>query len=208
MHALGDRPTWGGYILQHLLVFLFCVAFPGITTLAAPATWLTFKREHGEVQCTTRTCMFFIVPFKVQRIDPVTAISQQQRAGKTERQRKHGRNTNKYVHVDGEGFLRIHGVEEKYIEVSVSPASITSVATKAESFLKSNDESSTTLFAIANWKFGGLMGGVLSLLTLLCVVGYSLNAIKLLAKFVTRIFRRLTNNSATSTTRSHRCLSE
>jgi hypothetical protein len=179
MQISGKRPKLGEMLLQHVIVFLICVVFPGATTLMAPSTWLTFQRGEDGVSCTARTCMFFVVPFKVQRVQQVTEVTFRERAGGIERQRKYGRDTNKYVHVDGEGFLRIQGTGEQFAEVSVSPASIENVAGKANDFVKSNQAGSTTIFAIANWKFGGLMGGVLSMFTLLYVVGYSLTLVKL-----------------------------
>ncbi len=186
MQISGKRPKLSELLLQHVIVFLICVAFPGATTMMAPSTWLTFQRGEvgvsGEsgVTCTARTCVFFVVPFKVQRVQQVTEVTFRERAGGIERQRKYGRDTNKYVHVDGEGFLRIQGTGEEFAEVSVSPASIENVANKANDFVKSNQTGSTTIFAIANWKFGGLMGGVLTMFTLLYVVGYSLSLVKLI----------------------------
>ena len=122
--------------------------------------------------------MFFVVPFKVQHVDQVTGISERERSGRTERERKYGRTTNKIVHVDGEGILQIHGVGDHLIEVSVSPASLENVVGKAKDFLGSNKEGSTTIFAIANWKFGALMGGILTSFTVLYVVGYTLGLLK------------------------------
>ena len=49
--------------LQHVIVFLICVVFPGAVTLMTPATWLTFERSEETVGCTARTCVFFAVPF-------------------------------------------------------------------------------------------------------------------------------------------------
>ncbi len=174
----GNRPTLGARFLQHLIVFLICGVFPGGVTLMAPATWLSFQRNDEGVSCKTRTCMFFIVPFKVQHVDQVTAILHRERAGKTERQREFGRATNKTVEVDGEGFLQIHGPDNQLIEVSVSPASLESVVAKSNEFLTSTRDRSKTIFAIANWKFGGLMGGVLTMFTVLYVVGYTLGFFK------------------------------
>ncbi len=174
----GVRPTFGGMFLQYVIVFLIGFVFPGAVTMLAPATWLTFERSGEVVRCRARTCMFFVVPFKIQVVDQVTEVRTRERAGRTERQREFGRNTSKNVHVDGEGFLQIHGVGEAKVEVSVSPASLKSVLDKANDFLSSNEQGSETIFAIANWKFGGLMGGILSLLTLLFVVGYSLAILK------------------------------
>jgi hypothetical protein len=167
-------------MLQHLIVFFICIVFPGLTTGMAPATWLTFERNDDGVRCTTRTCVFFVVPFRTQRVEHVTKIEHRERTGRTERQRSLGRTTDKTVHVDGEGFLQIHGLDNEFAEVSVSPASIKTVAAKATEFLNASSPNATTIFAIANWKFGAIMGGVLSLFTLLYVVGYSLEFLKFL----------------------------
>ena len=174
----GNRPTLGGMFLQHAIVFLICVVFPGGVTLMVPATWITFERNEAGVRCTTRTCVFFVVPFKLQAVDQVTGVGKRERAGRTERQRKFGRTTNQTVNVDGEGFLQVNGVGDKQIEVSVSPASLESVVGKSNEYLTSTKPGSTTIFAIASWKFGGLMGGILTLFTLLYVVGYTLGFLK------------------------------
>lgn len=178
MQPSGNRPTLGGMVLQHVIVFLICVVFPGGVTVMAPATWITLERSGEKVNCTTRTCAFFILPFKIQHVDQVTEISHRERVGKTERQREFGRDKYKTVNVDGEGYLQIHGVGDELIEVSVTPASLESVASNSNDFLTLSEEQSTTIFAIANWKFGGLMGGILTLFTLLYVVGYSLGFLK------------------------------
>lgn len=165
-------------IMQHVIVFLICVVFPGGVTMMAPASWLTFARSQETVQCTTRTCVFFVVPFKTQHVENVTGISNRGRSATTKRETKLGRNTGKIIHVDGEGFLQIHGVGDQLAEVSVSPASMESVMTRSEAFLSSTEEGSTTIFAIANWKFGAIMGGLLTSFTVLYVIGYTFGALK------------------------------
>lgn len=192
MQALGKRPSFGETLLQNVIVFLICVAFPGALTYMVPATWITFDRKGDKVQCTARTCVFFIVPYKTQRVDEVTGISDRQRAGQTKRQRKNGRDTGKNVHVDGEGFLQKHGGADQMVEVSVSPASLKNVETKVTDFLSSTNDGSKTIFAIANWKFGALMGGVLTSFTALYVVGYSLGFLKWIYTCFTR---RLTSTT-------------
>lgn len=134
--------------------------------------------------------MFFVIPFKVQEVDDVKEIGHRERAGRTERKREFGRTTDKIVHVDGEGFLQIHGQDDTSIEVSVSPASLQSVADKSNRFLNSSQEVSLTIFAIANWKFGAIMGGVLTSFTALYVVGYSLGFFKLIITGATKKLNR------------------
>ncbi|MCE3014253.1 MAG: hypothetical protein ACK56W_08320 [Pirellula sp.] len=183
----GNQPTLGGMILQHLSVFLICIVFPGLVTWMAPATWLTYDRREEGVRCKARTCIYFVVPYKVQQLDHVTEIDSREIAGRTERQRKLGRTTDKKIHVDGEGFLQIHGDAEQLFEVSVSPASLDGVVEKSKAFLNSSTEKSKTMFVIANWKFGGMMGGVLSSFTALYVVGYTLGFLKCILLGMKRI---------------------
>lgn len=183
----GHCPKSGEMVLQHVIAFLICVVFPGLVTVVAPASWLTFQRSGDVVSCTTRTCVFFVVPFKIQHVNQVTSIEHRERAEQTRRQREHGRETNKYVHVDGEGFLQILGTNDQKAEVSVSPASLESIVEKSRDFLDSPDRDSTTIFAIANWKFGALMGGVLTSFTVLYVVGYTLSLLNMIFRGAKRI---------------------
>ncbi len=176
--TFGSRPTRGGMFVQHVIVFLICVVFPGATTMVAPATWLKFERSGETVRCKTWTCMYFVVPFKVQKVDQVQEVTHRERASKTERQREFGRTTTKTVTVEGEGFLQIHGPGDQLVEVSVSPASLISVLRKVNEFMNSTADGSKTIFTIANWKFGALLGGLLTLFTILYVVGYTLGFLK------------------------------
>lgn len=196
MPAFGKRPSFGEMLLQHLIVFLICIVFPGLTTFVAPATWMSFHRSGEKVSCTTRTCVFFVVPFKVQYLDNVVEIRQRERAGKTVKERKLGRTTDKNIQVDGEGFLQLHGENEQVAEVSVSPASLKSVFEKVNEFLHSNKDGSATIFAIANWKFGAGMGGVLTAFTLLYVVGYTLGFLKFVLKSARHLVKPRTANDS------------
>ncbi len=130
-----------------------------------------------------------MVPYKIQRVEGVREIGSRERAGGTERKRKHGRATNETVHVDGEGFLEIYGTGSQKIEVSVSPASLSSAVARSNDFLAKTQNGSETFFVIANWKFGAMMGGVLTSFTALYVVGYSLELLKrLVLAFTPRKF--------------------
>lgn len=179
-----QKTKWGEVALQHLIVFLICIVFPGLTTAVAPATWLTFERTTERLTCTARTCVYFIVPYKVQRVDQVVSIDHREREGEYHRVRKHGRDTNESVYSDGEGFLQILGENGQKAEVSVSPASLDSVLDKTTAILNTNTPGTRRLFVIANWKFGGLMGGVLTMFTALYVVGYSLELVRRVLKLL------------------------
>ena len=80
MQTYPDRPTLGAMLLQHVIVFLICVVFPGLVTGLAPATWVSFDRSGATVAATTRTCLYFLVPYKIQHIEQVTSVSSRERA--------------------------------------------------------------------------------------------------------------------------------
>ena len=88
------------------------------------------------------------------------------------------------VRSEDEAFLVIHG-EPADREVPVSPASIRRVVEKAREFLKDEQATHLRLITVANYKFGILAGGFLSLLTVLYVVGVAIS----LGRFMWRIIR-------------------
>ncbi len=182
------RPTLGGLLLQHLIVFLICIVFPGLVTALAPASWIVLQRDGQAVQATMRTCVYFVVPFRVQTVDHVTAFHSREKASETRRERRYGRDTGNSVHVDGEGYLQVVGPEDSLAEVSVSPVSLPRVLDICTEFLDAQQPQSKRIFVISNWKFGGIMGGILTSFTALYVVGYSLT----LAQYGLRWIQRFT----------------
>ncbi len=181
------RPTLGGLLLQHLIVFLICIAFPGLVTALAPASWISLKRDGQSVKATMRTCVFFIVPYRVQTVEHVMAFDSREKGGETRRERRYGRDTGNSIHVDGEGYLQVIGREDSLAEVSVSPASLPRVVEICTDFLDAAQPTTKRIFVISNWKFGGIMGGVLTCFTALYVVGYSLT----LSQYGLRWMKRL-----------------
>ena len=187
MSISGKMPTIGGLIGQHAIVFLICVVFPGVVTGLVPSTWISFARKGEVVHCTTRTCAFYVVPYSVQQVSDVTAIGSHERSGGTRKEMKNGRATGKKIQVDGEGFLEILGADNSKVEVKVSPASLENVVKACQDFLGNREVESKTIFAIANWKFGAIMGGILTSFTVLYVVGYSIALLQWILKSLRRV---------------------
>ncbi len=183
---IGRKPSRGEMFLQHVVVFVICVLFPAVVTSYFPASWLTFYRTDDATHCTVRTCLFLVIPYQVRQVADLQSINFRKISGYSERASKNGRTTNEVVHVDGKGYLQLIGADGKIVEVSVSPASIQSVAQKANEFLHGRLPTSRTLFVVANWKFGMLMGGVLSCFTLLYVFGYSVELVKRFVRATSR----------------------
>lgn len=193
MSLSGKKQSFKERLLEQLILFAGCVVFPGLVTFVAPASWLTFERSDHSVHCTARTCVFFVVPFRTQWIDEVEEIASRAREARTEKKRVAGRTTDQTVHVDGEGFLQIKGDQDRVIEVSVSPFSLERATEKANAFLKASEPQRQTLFVIANWKFGAIMGGILTSFTALYVVGYTLEFFRQLFILSSKCFKRLWN---------------
>ncbi len=183
---IGRKPGLGEMVLQHVIVFSVCILFPAIVTYYFPASWLSYYRTDDAAHCTVRTCLFLVVPFQVRQVDDLQSIGFREISGHSERVRKNGSTTNDVVHVDGEGYLQLTGADGKMVEVSVSPASIQNVVDQANKFLNGSQPSSRISFVIANWKFGMLMGGVLSCFTFLYVFGYSVEFLKSIVRATRR----------------------
>ena len=151
------------------LGFVFCVLFPGFVTAIAPVSWVRFERTGEVVSATTKTCMFFVIPYKTQRISPVTGVGDHFIAG-TLSSRRAGQSERDRTRSEDEAFLEIHG-ENSSAQISVSPVNIKSVLQRSEEFLKNPAATELRLTVIANWKFGLIAGGFVSLLTVLYVGG-------------------------------------
>jgi hypothetical protein len=165
----GDKRTsLGGKIVSQGFVFAFCVLFPGLTTAVAPVSWVKFQRNGDRVTARVQVCAFFVVPYKTMTVDPVIGISDRSKSDRVTQERRGGKLTN--IHTEGAGFLVIQG-EGQTAEVSVTPHNLKSVVEQSNAFLVDPQAKEMKLFLVANWKFSVVMGGVLTLLTVLYVVG-------------------------------------
>jgi hypothetical protein len=169
---------------QLLLGFLCCVVFPAFVTAIVPASWVHFQRTGNRVSATTKTCVFFVIPWKVQHVDRVVGIDDHFIQG-TLSTRRSGESQRHQTRSEDESFLEIHG-ETDSAEVPVSPFSIKGVVEKSKHFLESSDEPEMKFFVIANWKFGLLAGGLVSLLTALYLVGLLMLILQSIAALMRR----------------------
>lgn len=168
-----------GGIFTHIFAILIFVGIPALVTAIAPVSWLKFERQNGQVTATAKTCLLFFVPYRTATVSPVIGVGDRVLAGKVNRERRNGRDRN--VKAEDEGFLAIHG-NDTSAEVEVSPASLKSVVDQVDTFLKNEQAPELSLFVVANWKFSIIGGGLISLLTVLYVVGVS-------CEILTRIVR-------------------
>jgi hypothetical protein len=171
-------------LLGHLIAFLFCVLFPALVTAIAPVSWIKFERQGGKVIARSRICTLFFIPYRSKTIDPVIGLGDDFIAGKYETRRTGNRER---VRSEDEAFLLIHGKSDT-AKIPVSPASIKSVTAKAKAFLDDPNSTERRFFVVANWKFSIFAGGLISLLTVLYVVGITLSIIQSLRRLIMSFF--------------------
>lgn len=162
-------------IVTQLVAVLFFVGVPVMITAIAPVSWIKFQREGDHIIAQAKTCLLFIIPFKVQTVDPVTSFSRRTIAGSITIERKKG--TDERHTSDSEGILIIQGPQQT-VEVSVTPANLDDVLQKSNAFLKDAQGTELKIFAPANWKFSVIFGGLASCLTVLYAMGVSLGILK------------------------------
>jgi hypothetical protein len=159
------KQRWRDWLFGQALAFLFCVLFPAFVTAVAPISTVSFVRENAVVSAVANTKLLFLIPYRIQRVNEVIGIDDRFTAGKVER--RPGKNSTRS---EDQAFLVIHG-EDATAEVPVTPFNIDSVSERATAFLNDAEAKSLSMTVVANWKFSVIAGGLISLLTVLYVVG-------------------------------------
>jgi hypothetical protein len=166
--AKPKRPaTLGEKIFGHAILLIFCVGLPVIFTAVAPLSVVHLWREGAVVNATVSKRLLFIIPFSRAMIRDVQSVGNQFVAGSSERRRTTGSGS-RTAKTEDTAFLEIEGADG-VAKVEVSPVNIKSVKKKAEAFIEDPAQSSLSFAVIANWKFGVIAGGILSLLTVIYV---------------------------------------
>ena len=176
--AVTPSPKSGWF--EFVIGGLFCIGFPGLLTAFVPVSWIDLQRVDDHVRATTRTCVFFYIPYKTQELADVANVSATFQAGTISRER----NGNKTpTESESMGTVQLYGppsgaVEGEMIAVAVSPASTKEVEAKINAFLAYLQQKELSLFTVANWKFGIIFAIPLCLLTVLFAVGWTLQIFK------------------------------
>lgn len=157
----------GGVVFSQLLALLVLVGFPALVTAFAPVSYIRFSRHDDQVRGTVQTCLFFFIPYKTTTVQPVLAIDDRSVEGTIRRERRPGRD--RQIQSEDQGFLVIRGVDAE-AEVQVTPANLKSVVERSQAFLNDRQTEELELFVVANWKFSVIMGGLVSLLTVIYVL--------------------------------------
>lgn len=174
----GAKQNWASYLIG----FVGCVVVPGFVTAIAPVSTVKLERRGETVSAQINTNAFFIVPYRKDHLAQVTEADDRFHAG--EFTRKSHQRKNEGTYSEDESFLVLRGPAGT-IEASVSPVNVDDVLAKAQAFLKDPQASELRLFVVANWKFSVIAGGLVSLLTVLYVVGVTISVLQFFARLVT-----------------------
>lgn len=178
--AKAKNDGWGDLLIGHVIAFVACVAFPGFVTAIAPVSWIYFERHGDKVTARTHTCLFFVIPYSSKTVDPVVGIGDRFVRGTVSRSRSSNSRTTRS---EDEGFLVIQGIDKK-VEVSVTPFNIDRVAERAHEFLEDPQSTQLRMTVVANWKFSVFVGGLISLLTVIYVLGMTFSIFRWLLRLV------------------------
>ncbi|MCA9094199.1 MAG: hypothetical protein KDA68_11970 [Planctomycetaceae bacterium] len=170
-----NKPTVASTLLTHLMAFVFFVLFPALVTAIAPVSYLRFEKQADGVAFSGTQCLLFFIPYKSYSIPSVTGIGDKVIASRVRTAEERRRFNSGPGVVEGEAALIVTGADDRTESVPVSPASIKSVEERARKFVESPTDKPLSIFVVANWKFSLFVGGMVSLLTVLYVVGIVLS---------------------------------
>lgn len=162
--AESKRPaTLGEMIFGQAILFIFCVGLPAVFTAAAPLTVTHLTREGSTLTAHVSKRVLFLIPFQRVTLRDVTSVGDRFVAGSTSTVRNPtgGARTTR---TEDSAFLTIESATGS-AKVEVSPVNIEAVLEKAGAFVDDPSKTSLRFVTVANWKFGVIAGGVLSLLT-------------------------------------------
>jgi hypothetical protein len=164
--ATPKQATRGDRRFAFALGFLCCVLFPAFVTLIAPITALTLSWDGERVNASATRFVYIVIPYATTTLADATAVDTALTPAHTEREPA-GSET---VTVEGEGKLHLSGPTGS-LTVPISPLNRESAHRAIQAFLAHPNHDGLHLWAVANWKFSVIAGSLLSLLTVLYVVG-------------------------------------
>jgi hypothetical protein len=174
------QATPGGQRFAYTIGFIFCVMFPAFVTLIAPVSTLTLSWDGEQVEASTTRFVYLVVPYATTTLSDVRSADTALRPAHTEPEPGRSSSTT----VEGEAHLQLSGPQGQ-LTIPISPINVESAQRSVEAFLAQPNRAGLRLLAVANWKFSVIAGGLLSLLTLLYVVG----CVLALGRWLVRIVR-------------------
>lgn len=166
--------------LVQAFAFAVCVVVPALATWMAPLSITDLSRQGPVVSAKVTTCIFFCISIREVVVSPVKSVASELHPGQTYTEsvtQSDGRRKRETRRSEDEAFLALIGDDQRVL-VPVSPVNVEQVKRRVAGFLTAAEPDELRLRTVANWKFSVLAGVPLTLLTLLYVVGWSLQAIR------------------------------
>jgi hypothetical protein len=163
-----NNPSFRSRIVAHAFLLLLCVGLPAAVTWMAPVTVVELSRQGPDVSAKVVNCLFLAIPYRETSINPVTKAEDELHRGETtfRTENRDGRNVRVKEKVEDEAYLILSGPSGT-AKVPVSPANIKEVLDQTRVFLATADQPKLRFKAVANWTFSVLVGGLLTLITIL-----------------------------------------
>ena len=151
---------------------LFCI--PGLVmTFFAPSFTIELTRiNQDRVDATVTKKLIFVVPIATNTATSLMDTESETIDGGVIREGH--RSTGRIVgQVEDEGVLLIKGIEDKPIEVEISPKNLADVEYEVRYFITESREPSLRLWVVSNWKLGIILPGII---LLICFVIFLMSA--------------------------------
>lgn len=162
----GIRTRLLNFALQFLALLLVTVLPAFVTTIPfVAASSIQFERVEGRVTALTKRHIFFVIPYRTVRVDPVTDIASRTHAGSVTRERRTGQ-TDKYRQADSQGYLVVNGPGASS-EIPANASKLESLKQQSEAFLRDPQAGELKLYLLGNPTFSIVFGGGATAVTLL-----------------------------------------
>lgn len=169
------------FVTQAIAIICFVIV-PGLVTLVAPRSTLEFRQSGDGVDVTVQRYVFLVVPWRTQIVAHATDI----RADVTETTRykdtRENRQKDRVGHTNlATGQVAILSAGPDVI-VQAQPGLAEAIAAEFKAFAAAPSQTPVRRTVYASWVLTYVLGGVMTALCALYVVGASLAALKYILK--------------------------
>jgi hypothetical protein len=158
-------------VITQAIAIVFFVVVPTVITLIVPFTDLTFLRNAGGASVTVKRYALMVIPWQTTDIANVKTIradiNQSFRYADTAENRRKGR-AGAVNHATGQ--LVILG-DDREVIVQAAPEIAEGISAQFKQFLTASTAEPVTVSVYASWRLSYLLGGAMTALAALYVIG-------------------------------------
>jgi hypothetical protein len=174
--------SWRGVLIAQSVAFLGCVIVPVMVTLMAPVTVLEYRKTGTEAQVLIVRYVLLFVPWRTQEIAGVTEIRADVTERKVLKDTKENRRKDQVGHVQlATGQVAVLGAGPPAI-VQAQPGLAEDIAAEFAAFAASPEQGPVHRTVYASWALTYVLGGAMTALFALYVVGVTLAGLNAVRK--------------------------